>query len=66
MISFDRIRVMYFMYCLLHRNGYAHGAFLKKHRAFHDMGEDCFFSHIIFRQMQNILDSEIMLLLLPE
>lgn len=43
MMSFDYIRVRYFLHCLLHRNGYEHGAFLKKHNAFHDMGENCFF-----------------------
>lgn len=43
MMSFDHIRVRYFLHCLMHRNGYEHGAFLKKHNAFHEMGENCFF-----------------------
>ena len=43
MMSFDHIRVRYFLYCLLHRNGYDHGSFLKKRNAFQDMGDKCYF-----------------------
>lgn len=43
MMSFDYMRVRYFLYCLFYRNGYKHGNFLKKHNAFHAMGENCFF-----------------------
>ena len=42
-MKFDHLRVRYFLYCLLHRNGYAHGDFLAKHTAFHSMGINCFF-----------------------
>ena len=40
---FDHIRIRYLLFCLFHRNGYAHGEWLKKHQAFHAMGEKCFF-----------------------
>lgn len=39
----DIIRIRYLIYCALHRNGYDHAAFLKKHNVFHSMGDDCFF-----------------------
>ena len=39
----DHIRIRYLLFCLFHRNGYAHGEWLKKHQAFHAMGETCFF-----------------------
>ena len=39
----DYIRIRYLIYCLLHRGGYDHGEFLKKHHAFHKQGEKCFF-----------------------
>ena len=39
----DSLRVRYFLHCLFHRNGYEHGKFLKKHHAFHDIGEHFFF-----------------------
>lgn len=39
----DLLRVRYFLHCLFHRNGYEHAQFLKKHDAFHAMGENCFF-----------------------
>ena len=43
MTGSDRLRARYFLYCLFHRSGYAHAAFLKKNGAFHSMGENCFF-----------------------
>lgn len=43
MRSFDHIRIRYFVYCLLHRDGYKHGEFLKKHKVFHEAGENIFF-----------------------
>ncbi len=42
-MSFDQLRVRYFLHCLFHRNGYEHGQFLKKHNAFHSVGEEFFF-----------------------
>lgn len=39
----DLLRVRYFLHCLAHRSGYEHARFLKKHNAFHAMGENCFF-----------------------
>lgn len=42
-MNLDRLRVRYFLHCLFHRNGYAHAVFLKKHNAFHSMGENCFY-----------------------
>lgn len=43
MMKFDNLRVRYFFHCLFHRNGYEHGEFLKKHNAFHSIGENFFF-----------------------
>lgn len=43
MKSFDYIRIKYFLHCLIHRDGYEHAEFLKKHKAFHSMGDNCFF-----------------------
>jgi acetyltransferase-like isoleucine patch superfamily enzyme len=43
MISFDRLRVRYFLHCLFHRNGYEHREFLRKHNAFHGAGKNFFF-----------------------
>lgn len=42
-MNFDYLRARYFLHCLFHRNGYEHALFLKKHKAFHSMGEKCFF-----------------------
>ena len=42
-MKLDYLRARYFFYCLFHRNGYKHGRFLKKHNAFHSIGEDFFF-----------------------
>ena len=42
-MSFDYIRIKYLIHCLIHRNGYAHGEWLKKHNAFWTMGDNCFF-----------------------
>lgn len=39
----DNLRVRYFLHCLFHRSGYEHGEFLKKHNAFHSIGESFFF-----------------------
>ncbi len=43
MMPFDYIRVKYFLFSLFHRDGYAHGKFLKDHNAFYEVGENCFF-----------------------
>ncbi len=43
MLSFDHIRVRYFWYCLFHRLGEEHARYLKKHNAFHSMGDHCSF-----------------------
>lgn len=42
-MKLDGLRARYFLYCLFHRNGFDHAVFLKKHNAFHSMGENCFF-----------------------
>ncbi len=39
----DYLRIRYFLFCLLHRGGYEHADFLRKHNAFYMMGSDCFF-----------------------
>ena len=39
----DLLRIRYFFYCLLNRNGFAHAEFLKKHKCFYNMGNSCFF-----------------------
>ena len=36
-------RFRYLVFCLFHRSGYAHASWLKKHRVFAEMGEDCFY-----------------------
>ena len=59
MKKFDLIRVKYFLYCLIKRNGYDHAKFIKKHNCFKEMGEECFFQPYNLPADLNIYDLEI-------
>lgn len=39
----DLLRVRYFIYCLFHRDGYAHAKYIKKFNGIRSIGENCFF-----------------------
>ena len=43
MKRFDFIRAKYFIYCLIRRSGFDPARFIKKHKCFHGMGENCFY-----------------------
>lgn len=43
MKKFDLTRIKYFIYCLVRRSGYDHARFIKKHKCFYSMGDNCFF-----------------------